>query len=224
MARNVADRLYQRLGGAMQIYDLILIALALLALFVFCRWFIKRTILIVKLLGLKKQHGAAVKFLRFPYLPTSAISKKADIKVEILDTVYLIRLFSGGHGKKCVHFASPEFAVRFTSRISGRLAVSGRWMSHLVSVTDETFNTGVRVYNIPPINVPEEIKDGRRVENVLLFNPAPKLVSYVSKEKTTIKVAFTGDMVYDQRIFSASGFVAYADRRTRENDSPRYFG
>ncbi len=205
-------------------FDIVLLVLAALALFIFLRWFIKRTVMIFRLLELKRLHGARIIFQRFPYLPTWAMSEKADIRIEILDTVYLIRLFSGGNKKKSIHFASPEYAVRYTPRMSGKMAFGGRWKFSLISVSEESFNTGVRVYRIPPLELPEEgVYGGRRVERVIIFNPAPKIVSYVTKERTTIRVAFTGDDVYGIKIFSASSFTAYADRMTREGDEPVYF-
>ena len=77
---------------------------------------------------------------------------------------------------------------------------------------------------LPKLQIPEEYVirdefDERKVVPVLLFNPAPCEVSYVSEAKTSIKVAFTGDEFYGMQIFTASTFVSYADRMMREEEA-----
>ena len=57
---------------------------------------------------------------------------------------------------------------------------------------------------------------GKEVIPVLIFNPAPHDVTYVTESKNRVAAAFTGDKVYDQTIFTASTFVTYADRYERE--------
>lgn len=188
-------------------------------------WIVKRVVLIRKLLSLKKECGASVRFLRFPLLPTAFISKNPDVSVEIGDTVYLIRLYSGGK-LKYVHFASPKYSVRFSRMKAGIFAVNRRGKASIAVPTGDTYNTQMKVFIIPELKVPEWATGGypeRTVEQVMIFNPAPNEVSYVTEEKTTIKVAFTGDEFYGMKIFTASSFAAYADRETRKHDELIYF-
>ena len=74
------------------IINLILVIIGAVLIFRFSLWLIRRIGLIIKLSYLKKTCKAKVKYLRFPFLPTFMMSEKADIEVEILDTVYLLRL------------------------------------------------------------------------------------------------------------------------------------
>ena len=187
-------------------------------------WISRRVGLCIKLSQLKKLHGAKITYQRFPFLPTRFTSKKADITVEILDTVYLIRLYSGGGSTKFVHFASPKYSVRYSKLKTGPLVVQGRIRSRFITFADSAFNVGTRVIILPDFPIPDDDKYfGKRVERVLLFNPAPNDVSYVSDKKTSIKTAFTGDEMYGMKIFTGTSFVAYADRETRKNDKMIYF-
>ena len=82
------------------------------------------------------------------------------------------------------------------------------------------------MFVLPNFPTPENLADesyGKNVEKILLFTPAPNEVSYVTEEKTTIKLAFTGDEFYGMKIFTTSSFIAYADRETRKNDELMYF-
>ena len=190
----------------------------------FLAWLFRRVSLVVKLEGLKKLCDAKITYQRFPFLPTSMTSEKADITVEILDTVYLIRLYSGGGITKFVHFASPKYSVRFSRLKTGRFVINGRIRSRFVTFADSAFNVGTRVIILPDFPIPEDDRFfGKKIERVLLFNPAPNEVSYVTEEKTSIQTAFDGDEMYGIKVFTGSSFIAYADRETRKNDELRYF-
>ena len=60
------------------------------------------------------------------------------------------------------------------------------------------------------------VEKGVKTVPVWIFNPAPGEVSLVTEEKTSIKLAFTGDTVYGEQIFTASTFAAYAERVFRD--------
>lgn len=206
------------------IINLILIITALLLGVRFVVWILRRVGLLIKLSELKKLHGAKITYHRLPFLPTRLASKNPDITVEILDTVYLIRLYSGGGPTKFVHFASPKYSVRYSKLKTGPLVVQGRIRSRFITFADSAFNVGTRVVILPDFPIPNDDRYfGKRIERVLLFNPAPNDVSYVSDKKTSIKTAFTGDEMYGMKIFTGSSFVAYADRETRKNDKMMYF-
>ncbi len=207
------------------IINLILVITGLVLVFRFSLWFWRRSMLCIRLASLKKLCGAKITYQRFPFLPTGMASEKADIIVEILDTVYLIRLYSGGGITKFVHFASNKYSVRFSKLRTGRFVINGRIRSRFVSFADSAFNVGTKVIILPDFPIPEDDRFyGKNVERIILFNPAPNDVSYVSEKKTSIKTAFTGDEMYGMKVFTGSSFVAYADRETRKKDEMIYFG
>ena len=190
----------------------------------FITWLWHRVALLIKLEGLKKQHGAKITYLRFPLLPNRFISQKADIMVEILDTVYLLRLYSGGGITKFVHFASPKYSVVYSRVKTGRFVMSGRIRSRFITFADSAFNVGTKVFILPDFPIPSDDRlYGKRVERIILFCPAPNEVSFVSEEKTSIRTAFSGDDMYGVKVFTGSTFISYADRETRKNDEMRYF-
>lgn len=206
------------------IINLILILIAASILYRFVSWIWKRAMLLLKLDSLKKLCGARITYLRFPFLPMFMTREKADIKVEILDTVYLIRLYSGGGATKFVHFASPEYSVRFSRLKTGRFVIQGRIRSRFITFADSALNVGTKVIILPDFPVPsDDGLYGKKVERVILFNPAPNEVSFVTEQKTSIRTAFDGDEMYGMKVFTGSSFISYADRETRKNDKMRYF-
>ncbi len=206
------------------IINFILVVIAASVIYRFVSWVWRRASLCIKLAELKKMCGAKITYRRFPFLPTSWASEKADIIVEILDTVYLIRLYSGGGITRFVHFASPKYSVRYSRVKTGRFVVSGRIRSRFITFADSAFNVGTRVIILPDFPIPEDDRFyGKKVERVLLFNPAPNEVSFVTEEKTSIRTAFEGDDMYGIKVFTGSTFISYADRETRKNDAMMYF-
>jgi nickel-dependent lactate racemase len=167
-------------------------------------------------------HREGCKFLDKLY--KCNISEKADIMVEILDTVYLIRLYSGGSRHSLVHFADEKYSVRYIKMASKWVAYRGFFGRSAMVDVAHAFTVGAKVFVLPPMKLSEEYeKSGLTTEKILLFNPSPNAVSYVTPEKTRIKLAFTGDEMHGMKIFTGSSFVAYADRQTRKDDEMRYF-
>ena len=207
--------------------DIINIALLIIGIILvlrLLRWTRKRLRLIARLKTLTREYGGKVKFLRFPLLPTRVNSPKPDAYVRILDTVYLIRLYSGGNATKFVHFADPNYSVIFSRLNVGRFTSSSRIANRLITLADSAMNMDMRVVIVPDFPIPEdESFFGKRVERVYLFNPAPSEVTFVTEETTSIRTAFDGDEMYGIKIFSLSGFIAHADRETRKNDELMYF-
>lgn len=185
----------------------------------FSIWFVKRTILLIKIFGLKKECGAKISLQVFPYRPMWIASKGADIRVEILNTVYLIRLYSGGGITKNVHFASENYSCLYTSvRVSGRTrrcAPAGR--NTVATFSGVSIGSKVRI--MPSFEIPEQdAASGKNVVRVLLLNPAPASLSFVAEEKNMIRIAFTGDDIYGMKVFTASTYVRYAGRVAREEN------
>ena len=76
---------------------------------------------------------------------------------------------------------------------------------------------------LPKLRIPDEYELSRKkIVPVLIFNPAPHDVTYVTPEKNKVVAAFTGDTVYTEKIYTASTFVTFADRYAREELSRRY--
>ncbi len=207
--------------------DIINVILLIIGLILFIRlsvWTYKRSAMIVKLYRLVKEYSGEIKFLRFPYLPNLFTSEKPDISVKILDTVYLIRLYSGGSRHSLVHFADEKYSVRYIKMASKWVAYRGFFGRSAMVDVAHAFTVGAKVFMLPPMKLSDEYeKSGLTTEKILLFNPSPNAVSYVTPEKTRIKLAFTGDEMNGMKIFTGSSFVAYADRQTRKDDEMRYF-
>ena len=203
--------------------DIINIALLIIGVILILRlskWIRKRLRLIAKLQTLEKEYGGNVKFLRFPLLPTRVGSPKPDVYVRILDTVYLIRLYSGRGKHHMVHFASEKFSVRYM-KMALRMLASPRRPGKGIAYAEsgKAFTVSSRVFVSVPMEAPEElIGDAKRVEKILLFNPAPHAVSYVNDERTGIKLALVGDELYGMKIYTGSSFVAYASEQCKKDE------
>ncbi|MBQ7343325.1 MAG: hypothetical protein IJW53_01005 [Clostridia bacterium] len=202
------------------VINLILLIVALILIVRFILWSRKRIVMIIRLKSLQRELGAEVKFLRFPLLPTRTSSQKPDLYVKILNTVYLIRLYSGGNKHHMVHFSSERFSVRYMKMAMRMLTSSKRRATGLAYVeSGKAFTVSSKVFVSRPLELPDKLAtEDVKVEKILLFNPAPHAVSYVLPEKTGIKVALTGDEVFGMKIYTGSSFVEYAKRQAREGD------
>ncbi|MBQ8879498.1 MAG: hypothetical protein IJY69_01495 [Clostridia bacterium] len=176
---------------------------------------LKRLLLIKRLRSLTAETNAVVRFYRHPLIKFGRPSTSPDLSVKVGSTLYLIRLYNGGGIDKVVHFASDHFTVRFSRMKTATYVRRGRAM--LISAASRGFAVGTRVIPICPMDVSTlSGEKGVKAVPVWIFNPAPGEVSLVTEEKTSIKLAFTGDTVYGEQIFTASTFAAYAERVFRD--------
>ena len=183
----------------------------------------KRIFLVRSLASLKTSCEATVKYLRNPFASYFKISNTPDVAVEIRDTVYLIRLISDGGTGRRFHFASKNFTVAFTNFMFVGVPTVRR-VTGARAYRSEPLKLFKRVRIYPDIEIPDEYKNSdKKVVLTLLFNPAPGNVSYVTESKTSIKVAFTGDEIYGQRVFTASTFAAYADREAHKEENYHFY-
>ena len=202
--------------------DIINIALLIIGIILILRlskWIRKRLRLVARLQTLEREYGSEVKFLRFPLLPTRVGSPKPDVYVRILDTVYLIRLYSGRGKHHMVHFVSEKFSVRYM-KMALRMLASPRRPGKGIAYAEsgKAFTVSSRVFVSVPMEADEKlIGDARHVEKILLFNPAPHAVSYVNDERTGIKLALVGDELYGMKIYTGSSFVAYATEQSKKD-------
>jgi len=193
---------------------------ALIAVAVKLAYFIyKRCLMLTRIYSLKKLCNANITLHRFPFLPMWIRSDKPDISVEILDTVYHIRLYSGISATRYVHFTDAEYSVVYKNVRT--MVTPARAATKSPSNVKLSYSAGGKVRIIGNMKLPD-VK-GKTSVKVLLFSPAPHEVSYVTEERSTIRLAFTGDELYGYKIFTPSTFVTYADRekRTREQQMPK---
>lgn len=202
------------------------IATVLLILFfvcVLCRYFYKRACAIRKINTLKTVSSAKIKKNRSPLASYFILSDKADLIVEVGKRVYFARFLNGKGAHRFMHFASPKFFVTYSKMRFSVGNLTALRPRRAVTKSPGFLTTGAHSVKIlPPLKIPEEYiriskEYGQVLESVLILNPAPNEVSYVTENKTSIKVAFTGDEIYGQKIFTASTFVSYAERVWRED-------
>ncbi len=189
--------------------EFLLIITALCLTLVFCKMIYKRCALIRMFKRLEGIEGIEVKRLKCPFTSLIRMSRSPEYIVNIYENSYLVRCYNGGGVGKSVHFASPRFTARY-SKMRGYYYRAG--MGRVVKTRGFTFGSSVKI--IEPI----ALSNGNFTKNyteVLIFNPAPEDVTFVVKEKTSIRAAFTGDTVYGRRIFTASAFEIFADREAR---------
>ena len=64
----------------------------------------------------------------------------------------------------------------------------------------------------------KRVGDDKRIEKILLFNPAPHAVSYVNDERTGIKLALVGDELSGMKLYTGSSICAYAAEKSKKDD------
>ncbi len=175
-----------------------------------------------KILKLKGDCGANIRFYRLPISSFFRLSKKPDFSVELGNRLYLIRFINGKSRFKYLHFASEEFFVTYSKALftlGGFLHIRGRYKVTENSGFSATSRRSVKI--LPKLEVPDEIRDyceknEKSVIPVLIFTPAPREINYVVEKKTSVMPAHFGDKMFSSLIFSPSSFVTYADRVKRE--------
>ena len=211
------------------ILEFLLIFVAALLIYRIIFYVFKRGVAIRRILTLRKICNADVRIERFLFLSFFKLGETPDAVIETGDSVYAVRFIDTPGGRKHLHFASDKFFVTYTSTpwsLGGLLHLRRRYRS--ATATSHNTSAAQRVRILPTLKISERDRRtceiyGKKYVPVLLFNPAPKELSYVTKEKTSIKVAFTGDEVYGQKVFTASTFVIYVDRATREAKSKDFY-
>lgn len=209
-----------KLGFFETIFYIVVTAVILNAVFVIS----KRIKAVRKILKLKGECGAKIRFYRFPLSSFFKLSKKPDLSVELKDKIYLIRFINGKGRFKHLHFASEEFFVTYSKPIfalSGFFHTKGRYIITENAGYSNTSRRSVKI--LPKLEIPKEVNDlceneGKKAAPVLIFNPAPREISYVAEKKTSVRYVYFGDKIFDAMLFSPSSFVTYADRSKRESE------
>ena len=204
-----------------EIIKLFIIVICVYVVFRTAVFLTKRTVMLIKIYSLKKECNAKISLHRCPFLPFLPRGEKPDITVEILDTVYAIRLYPGISSTRFVHFVDSEYSVVF--RRLRAMVMPSRSAAKMAKGIALTYSSGGHV------NIMSEMSSetgGRKCQRILLFSPAPHEVSYVTEEKTTIRLAFTGDTLYGYKVFTPSTLVTFLDREKRriEDEKRNTFG
>lgn len=190
---------------------LVYIILAILALpaLRYSRDLIKRHNLMKSLRALEGEVGGKMTVHKSPYKSIFRLSAKTEITFETDSAAYHIRLMSSfGFYKRIVHFASPEYIVSFRRfkfvllHASSNIAISHSF------VHQDGFNYGCKVRILPKHEHVMTV-DGKKNIDVFLFNPTPHTVSYVTPEKTSIRMARIDAEIYGNRVFTASTFCEH---------------
>ena len=141
-----------------------------------------------------------------------SFAAQPDIEIETPEILYCIRLFTCVNQRWFLHFPK-ENVVLYTKRYI-RL---GRRVSKNRAVFGDAASERVRVKKmrlLPPMKIPETEK---KVERILLFNPAPKEISRVNASRTAAEIVGSGDVVFGQRIYNAK-WLEFALTPTEEKE------
>jgi hypothetical protein len=128
-----------------------------------------------------------------------------------------LRYYNGKGRRYQVHFANEEYSVRFQILLIRSLFASGgRLLSGHSRVAESTTTVRRKLIIVPKLQVPDEYKNaealGKKIVPILVFNPAPSNLTYVSDEKTSIKLAFTGDSFRGIKIFTGTSAANFLER------------
>ena len=210
----------------MKLFFAFLIILALVYLIGKAIFLAKRIKAHLRFKALAKTGKFKLKFTRSFIASLFKISHAPDLVAEIGDKIYLLRYYNGKGGRYQVHFANEEYSVRFRILLIRNLfAVGGRLLSGHARVSESTTTINRRVIIVPKLEIPEEYRDaedfGKKIVPILVFNPAPASLTYVSDEKTSIKLAFTGDSFRGVKIFTGTSAANFLEREERYHKTIR---
>ena len=170
--------------------------------------FIKRRMsLLFSILKLKKIDTVSVKITNFPALISKRVTKKPFALVILNGKTYAVRLFNGKGFTHAAHIVNESYAAVFM-KTGGAVKVR-RFIRTAVAVQE-----AARVYFPRTVFLPD-VSDKTDEIPILLFSPAPRELTYVTKERTSIKAAFTGDEIFGFRVFTKKTFSSFIDRDSR---------
>ena len=187
----------------------VILAYIALQIIRFSRDLIKRRKFVKKIKLLADEVGAKITFHQSPYKSIFKLSAKTEITFETEKAAYHIRMMTSlGFYKRILHFASPEYIVSFRRfkfvllHASSNIAISHSF------IHQDGFNYGCKVRILPKHERVAEV-EGKQNIDVFLFNPTPHTVSYVTPEKTSIRMARVDAQIYGNRVFTGSTFAEH---------------
>ena len=197
-----------------EILEFILLTALAVFLFRILYLLVKRLRLNKKLLALGKLSGVEVKRTAPLFLSLLRPSSVAEYTVRLGGKAYLVRLYNGGGYGKAVHYANSRYTVKY-SKLATAIYTATRKRGGRAQLTMKgSVSVGGRVIILPELRLPREFTEGEVIP-VILFNPAPGEVSYVTEKRNSIRIAFTGDAAWGARIYNLSTFLIHIDREAR---------
>ena len=191
----------------MSVLEFVLICIAIYITVSAAFFAVKRTKLLVTVSRLGRYDGVSVQILHpmLFYLPCP--SKKSAALLTVGGKRYSLRILNGKGSLYSLHMASERFAVIFVKSEGG---VKVRFFGKR---TVKTTTVASGVYFPRTVYIPE----GECTDAIPLtvLCPAPREMTYVTPNKTSIAVAFTGDKVNGERIFTTSTLDSFIDRDSR---------
>lgn len=170
--------------------------------------FIKRRLsMLSTVLKLKKIETVEVQITNFLALLSKKVTETPFAKVTVGNKVYSVRLFNGKGFRHAAHIVNERYASVFL-KTGG--AVKIRSLARRAVVTHEA----PRVYFPRTVFLPDTSNANGEIP-ILLFSPAPRELTYVTEERTSIKAAFTGDEVFGFKVFTKTTFANFIDRDSR---------
>ena len=191
----------------MTLLELSLLIIGLIIAFKIAIFIYKRCELLFTVIRLNSIDGVEVTDLSFIRLFAPKISKLPAFRVKVYSKYYAIRLYSGKGHSHAVHIVDAEYSSVFAS--SGGAIKVRRFIRSVRTVKEDA-----RVYFPKTVIIPEISTEKDDIE-VMIFSPAPRELTYVTPERNSIRVAFTGDVVYGRKIFTKSTFINFIDRDSR---------
>ena len=198
----------------MTLLELLIVVILILFTYKAAVFTAKRISLFRAVRGLGKLSGVEIEAISILRFFSPFVSRKPAFRIRVYSKSYSVRLFSGKGAFYAVHIANREYAAVYM-KTGGAVKVR-RFVRSMAAVHESS-----RVY-FPRTVIMKPIEKEPDDTEVMIFSPAPRELTYVSEKRTSIKVAFTGDVVYGMKIFTKSTFVSFIDRDTRGfYDTPR---
>lgn len=191
----------------MTLLELAIIIIALVAVYKIIVFEWKRISLLLSVIKLGRLDGVTVEVCNVFAALLPIITRKPVYRVKVYGKTYAVRLFSGKGAFYAVHIVNREYAAVFMK--SGGAVKVRRFVRSMRAVHEDS-----RVYFPRTVIMKPMEKNPDDIE-VMIFSPAPRELTYVSENRTSIKVAFTGDEVYGMKVFTKTTFANFIDRDTR---------
>ena len=186
-------------------FSLIVIAIVItVKIFLFTK---RRLSLLISVLKLNKIDTVRVEITNFAALLSKKVTKQPFAKVHVAHKTYAVRLFNGKGYRHAAHIVNERYASVFM-KTGG--AVKVRMFVRKVTAIQEA----ARVYFPRTVFLPDTENQNGEI-SILLFSPAPRELTYVTEERTSIKAAFTGDEIFGFKVFTKTTFANFIDRDSR---------
>ena len=191
----------------MQVIEFIILLSVLIVIFRLIKFAVKRLSLLISIIKLGAIEGVRIECVRYLYFFAPGITEAPVCKITVGEKNYSVKLFHGKGHTHAVHIVNAEYASLFM-KSAGAVKVR-RFVRSMRAVHEEA-----RVYFPKTVFIPKWETESGEIP-VLLFSPAPRELTYVSPERTSINVAFTGDEVYGMKIYTRTTFANFIDRSSR---------